>query len=110
MLRNYDTWKTGYNDSDYEPEYHCKDCKKKDDKINNAKEFLSAIVEQLYASDKLDTSLLEFQLDELCHYLDVPMVKGDLQIERKKNKIHTFIDDWKSFNTASLTAQEAKTC
>jgi len=65
------------------PEYQCSDCKETRKNSYFAADFLTGIVKQLYASDKLDIQLLENDLEELCSYLGVNIPLVDIQIRRK---------------------------
>lgn len=104
---SYDDWKSGYYDA--QPDYCCDECEKKDYKLDNAKDFLTGIMDQLYGKEKFDLALLEFRLDELCHYLDVEPMPGDLQIEPKEDNKVMPIEKWLQFNELEqVTQQEIK--
>lgn len=84
---DYDAWKCGWYDC--EPTTHCKHCEYNEQTLDEAKEFLEEVVQQLYSTDSLDIYKLEHCLDELCHMLKVKMNAGDIQVERKE-KIKIF--------------------
>ncbi len=66
----------------------CKDCDYKDERHENAKEFFTEVVKQLYSYKDLDISTLEIALDEVCHYFDMKLCPGDLMVERFKEVEH----------------------
>jgi hypothetical protein len=86
--------------------YSCKECQEKDQTLDNAASFLEAIVKQLYSKDTLDRNLLEFQLDELCHYLGVKTVPGDLtitrEVQQQSKEIPFWLNNWKIDNNTYL--------
>lgn len=45
---------------------------------------VTSIVEMLYSREKLDLVQLEKEIDNLFYHLDIPLVKGYLQIEQKR--------------------------
>ncbi len=97
-----------FYDSEFEPEYECRECDEKDRKIYDAKDYLVSIVHKLYSKDTLDVYELENDLDELCHALGVKLLPGELQIQRKSEKkeeiVQLFkpIEEWKEFNNYYL--------
>lgn len=76
--------KLEYVDFDYIAEApRCRKCDEVEQRMDDAGEFLKEVVEQLYGKKHLEPTLLEYALDNLCHYLGVKMVPGDLVIEEK---------------------------
>jgi hypothetical protein len=93
-----------YEFDDMHDEYECKSCSGKENVLCQAKEFLESIVGMLYSKKPLDINEFEWQLEELCHYLNVKM--GDeIQIQRKEQKsiIVPLIQEWQTFNNQYLT-------
>jgi transposase-like protein len=89
---------------DEEYEYHdnvCFECEERNEKLERAADFLDNIVKILYSNQPLETVDLEYNLDELCHLLNVDMGKGDLTIERK-NKQTKYLSNWIEFNKQHL--------
>lgn len=72
-----------YEDYDFhECDKGCSECEDHSERYLHAKEFMEAVVKQLYNGKELDVLELEGDLDELCHYFDIPLKYGDLKIER----------------------------
>lgn len=101
----------GPPDSWYEPdcypEYECSGCDNKEKQLETAKEFLESVIQKLYSQNTLDVHELERDLDELCCALDVKLLPGELQIQRKKQPktiVSSFnpIEEWKTFNQKYL--------
>jgi hypothetical protein len=89
-----------------EPTYQCSDCEPVEQKLNDAKEYLEAVVDMLYSKQPLDRGLLESNLDELCALIGIKIGVGELQVQRT-NKQPTVqpifsIEDWKSYNNKYL--------
>lgn len=82
----------------------CYACEAKDEKLERASEFLDAIVKQLYSRQPLEEVDLEYQLDELCHLLNVQIGAGDLTIERKNTKPQ-YLNNWIQFNKTQLNGE-----
>ena len=96
-----------YDEPDCEPEYECSACNGKENTLDTAKEFLESLVDMLYSKEALDLTDFEWKLDELCHYLNVKMIAGDLQIQRKQtpktiHNILPIVDEWKTYNNKFL--------
>lgn len=51
-------------------------------KKDRAREWLKSVVDQLYSSKPLNPLKLENDLDELCYYLDVKLLPGEMQVQR----------------------------
>jgi hypothetical protein len=79
------SWNNLYDD-DYRSEAYykpeCKQCAEKETALQEAREYLEGVIEQLYSKDKLDISTLEFNLDELCSFLGVKIGKDLPNIQR----------------------------
>jgi hypothetical protein len=60
-----------------------------EDRIEDAANFLGAIINDLYSKQPLDKGLLEWRLDELCDKLGVPINVGTLEIERRNSTIES---------------------
>ncbi len=60
----------------------CAGCNSKDQVLDDCGEFLRGVLRHLYSRTEFDAGGLEHDLEELCHYLKVPMPRGDLQITR----------------------------
>ena len=89
-----------YDVYDYLPS-HCDGCDDKEVVLEQAGEYLSAIVKTLYNKENLDLSKLESDLDELCHLLNVKLMQGELQIQRK-TELPFLLIDWVNFNANHL--------
>ena len=87
---NYDIWKSGWDDCSAPTS--CKQCEKSEQVLDDARDFLEHVVNQLYSTDKLDKAKLEKCLDELCWLLNVKTNDGFLQVERKSTKSVFFQD------------------
>lgn len=69
----------------------CEDCQKHENTIETLKEeneetckMVTSIIKMLYSTEEFNPFQLESEIDNLCYHLDIPMVIGDLQIERKR--------------------------
>lgn len=71
-----------YLDGEFHP-LDCPDCEENMQLVRDGADWLRLIVKQLYSREKLDFSLLENSLDELCAILKVEIGEGRLQIDRK---------------------------
>lgn len=71
--------------------------------IDESREFLDAIVKQLYSKEDLNKGNLEHCIDELCHLLQVKMIKEELNIQRPMRR-KPFFSDWVMFNNEQLKA------
>ncbi len=60
----------------------CRNCEDIKDRLFDAQKHLKEVLNQLYSKKDLNKISLENALDELCYYLDIDTVKGDLMIER----------------------------
>lgn len=87
-----------YNYIEYEPEHSCKQCEEKEQRIDDAREFLEGIIDHLYGSQPLDKVNLQHCIEELCHFLGVHFDRDELNIARNKSKIEPYLKDWMSFN------------
>lgn len=76
-----------WSEIDADREVECKDCKQHEQLKDEAGEFISEIIEQLYSDKTLSIGNLEHALDELCHMFGVRRNLGELQIERTSTKI-----------------------
>ncbi len=84
-----------YDPSDfYNERPECKDCLEKEQMFDEASEYLEEIVQQLYSKDPINYSDLEHCLDELCHYLKVKTIPGDLTICRKQEELKLVVPRW----------------
>ena len=80
-MSRFDWW----NGPEYEPEHECKHCNEKEQTMDEAREFIQGIVEQIYSNKALEKGILEHCLDELCFLFNVEMAKGEMTIARKQN-------------------------
>lgn len=83
---SYDAWKTGWNDYEREAP-DCRECKEKDQTVDEIAEWFDGILDILYGNEKFSEGELERRIDEVCHYLNLKMRTGDLQIEKKRPKL-----------------------
>lgn len=103
-MKMYNSPPISWYEPDVEVEYCCKKCEEKDQTMDNAADFLTGIIEQLYSKTNFNSVEFEWILEQLCHYLKVKMPINELQICRKhQSKIAEIsqiaaIDDWKKFN------------
>ena len=70
----------------------CHECLDNEKRMNNANDLIQSIVDQLYSKGNLDLASFEDDLDNLCYMFEIPMKKGDLQIQRKDEFINAFFD------------------
>lgn len=77
-----------------ECDVECRECVQKENKLEEAKEYLVAVVEQLYSKGSLDVGMLESNLDELCHYLCVKVGQGTMNIQRPVQPRPDWLNDW----------------
>ena len=93
----------------YEPDCYCNKCEEHEQKMDQVKDFVEGVIEQLYSTEKLDVSILEHCLDELCFLVEAKMNKGFLQVERKglkaAHRMDGALDAWKLFNNQHLQQQ-----
>lgn len=89
-------------ESGYDRGYECTDCEEYETKLDSARDYLSAIVKQLYTEDILDLDGLEEDIDALCNILGVRIGKGDLQIQRKRVSMPEYVFEWVDFNNEYL--------
>jgi len=77
-------WNHLYDDEYRSESYYkeCKQCSEKEEALQEAREYLEGVIEQLYSKDKLDISTLEFNLDELCSFLGVKIGQDLPNIQR----------------------------
>lgn len=68
-------------DCDYE--YDCDSCDRLHKKLENARDFMEAVVEMMYSKDKLNMDDFERCLEETCSYLDIGFPVDEIQIKRK---------------------------
>lgn len=100
-----------YYEQDCCERYDCRECREKEQDIENAADFCKAIMEQLYSKEKLDEELLEFRLGELCAYLGVKIKVSpfnDIQIQRKPEPKPVYLNDWFEYNKQQLNQLIAK--
>lgn len=89
-LRNYPD---GYVDYD-KPEKVCYECQEKDQMLDESSEYLEEVIHQLYGKGPINYSNLEYCLDQLCHYLKVKTIPGDLRISRKLDEFKIVCPRW----------------
>jgi len=85
------------------------DSEKKDYTIYATKELLKEILSQLYSTAPIDANKLESNLEEICHLLEIRLDFSDIQIERKKQSLPSYLNEWIIFNNQylkSITKQE----
>lgn len=51
--------------------------------LENAREFMEAVIEMMYSKEDLNMDDFERCLEEACHYLDIDFPLDDIQIKRK---------------------------
>jgi len=81
MLNEYDEF-----DLYMVPKPSCEKCDEIEEKKYSAQEYFKSVLTQLYSEGTLNLIDLENDLDELCYYLDVKPVPGDLLLERKRKE------------------------
>lgn len=92
----------------YEPNNECCDCELKDAALTDIKYWFKRVVDQLYATDKLNTEDLENCLDELAYQLQAKIPEHAIQISRSyQEKIIPIemaaeMNLWKKWNTQFL--------
>ncbi len=70
-----------YDDVESSTSHHeCRICNEKDQKMDEAGEWLNNVLDQLYGNKNLNRFELERDLEELCHLLHVKVRDGDLMI------------------------------
>ena len=69
-------------------------------KLEQAAHFMEEIVKQLYMKEPLNLEILDHCIAEICHYLNVKLGVGSLQIVRKKEI--SYISDWMEHNNKFL--------
>jgi len=95
---NYDAWKTGWDDC--ESPHLCKHCESNEQIIDEAREFVEEILEQLYGIKKFDPDNLQHCLSEVASYLKIKFKFGDLKIQEKKKEVP--LRAWIEFNNSYL--------
>jgi len=86
----------------YTTDIECDDCCNKAQTIDNAADCLKAVLEALYSGEKLDTELLERNLEDCAHFLGVDFnFRKDVKVERKKETM-AYLANWLAFNNAHL--------
>lgn len=93
---DYDGWKTGWYDA--EPEYECCKCDEKDNILSNIADHMTSVIAILYSNDQLDVAVLEDQLDEVCHLLDIKLPATLPNIERKRSELFQLACDLMKVN------------
>lgn len=79
-LESYDTWKTGWN---VQGTHICRECETHEQRLDECREFLAQLVDQLSNDNDLNIFVVERCLDELCHRLGVKPFANFLTIQRK---------------------------
>lgn len=74
-----DTW---LHEDEVKQIYKCASCEKNEEYMEEAHEYLTSIVKQLYSREPINLLELESDLDELCARFEVKLIPGDLQISR----------------------------
>lgn len=77
---SYDTWKTGWH---VHGSCICRECEAHEQRLDECRDFLSTLVDQLSNDSDLKISIVERCLDELCHRLGVKPFAHYLTIQRK---------------------------
>ena len=76
-------------DPDYYPEsVPCLECEDKQRILDDAKDFLIGIVEQIYSRKELDTEILDHCIEHLCYTLNVKPPFGQIQVARRRNPVY----------------------
>lgn len=71
-------------DSYYEPDHFCSKCDYKDEVNSEVCHFFQGILDQLYGKDQFDPITLEHCLDEVCRYLQMKSMDGDIKVMPKQ--------------------------
>lgn len=92
-----------YDDPSYDdlPAMSCPDCRESEQTLDEAQNFLSEIVKQLYINKSFDKEHFEFALQELCHLLKVTLPDTEINLLPKPSKIYQ-IGNWIEANNTFL--------
>jgi len=75
-----------FYEDEYIDEIECYYCEKHEETLQDAREILTDIVNQLYTPNKFDCDNFELMLAELCSRLKVEIIYEPIQIESKQIK------------------------
>lgn len=62
----------------------CDECKERDQKIDQIGDYFNDLQKMLYSKDELDVKALKDIIHDMCWYMDIKPVQGELTITRKK--------------------------
>lgn len=93
LYQSCDRWE----DPDCSPYTECSECEEKTEAFEDAAEYLTGILEEIYSTSNLDLELLEHNIENLCHVLNVKMPDGDVQVLRKPQP-SLLLTEWMQFN------------
>jgi hypothetical protein len=79
----------------------CFCCEHKEKTIDEAREFVTGIIESLFTTQPFNPNDFMFCLQELCYYLNVKFPEKDIVLNRK-NPTDMIVESWKKWNTKAL--------
>lgn len=90
---DYDRWKTTIDCDDC---HSCRKCDETEQRLDDAREWLEVIQDQLYGNGELDVGKIENALDELSYFLGVTMKPRDTMpnIQRPITIRPMYMMDW----------------